>query len=309
MIESTARMVNGKMTTEGGEAFKLTCSVCGATTPAATPEPRHWPEGWAEIQTPTSHCGHLCPECAETHCSRCGREFADDELFEVDGLGLEVEGGGRECGECAGKVKCSCCGKVIDRDSAMTPDAGAYCEDDTGELCESCYYDDEPVVTVTGADGEVHGIGAYRADEEALAVVASVGYKHTDGWRGYYTFTVAEGWERVREDCILSMSRDAEELHEFDEAVRKVFGEKGVEWARVISCTSNCCSAGYDLLARTADLDRNPGLREAVEKLVEAYRDPVRFNITAVTGADPSELSPVEAMVGVLGALMLKGAK
>jgi hypothetical protein len=102
----------------------------------------------------------------------------------------------------------------------------------------------------------------------------------TDPWRGYYE-PKGEGWAHVHEDCILTWSRDAEELKKFHEAAKRILWRAGIPFAVAFGTTSNLFSAGYDILVRKKDAAVASAL---LGILAARYRDSERFALTALTG-------------------------
>ena len=112
------------------------------------------------------------------------------------------------------------------------------------------------------------------------------GYHRTDPWRGYYE-PQAEGWKNLHSDCILSYSRDAEELKKFDVDIKRMLWELGYQFAVCFGTTSNVFSCGYDILVRKTeepDIVKEMALYSSLMRLSMKYRDPERFRMTALTG-------------------------
>ena len=146
--------------------------------------------------------------------------------------------------------------------------------DDRGEPIATVYFDD---------DDEPHGIGYYHDDTDGAFKPV---YKRLDGWRGYYNIEPSDDWELAHTDCILAHSADAENLKEFDDALREILGLRDIKYARVFTKTSNIFSMGYDFFVEAG---KGEAVGEIVEALEEAYRDPQDFRATALTGKDKKD--------------------
>jgi len=111
-------------------------------------------------------------------------------------------------------------------------------------------------------------------------------YIRTDAWRGYYE-PVAEGWKVLHSDCILAFSEDERQLKEFDTDIKQVLWELGFEFAVCFGRTSNLFSCGYDVLIHQdeeEDIVKKTALYVKIIELKAKFRDPARFNLTALTG-------------------------
>ena len=176
----------------------------------------------------------------------------------------------------------------------------------TAENMSAMVEDDEaePDVTViySGEDDEPKTIGHYHdytdGDFEAK-------WKSTDGWRGYFEVT-SKDWVKVHDDCILSMSADADELHKFDETLQKLLQEKGIRYARVFARTSNVFSTGYDFFVEKGKATQAKMLAQL---LALRYRDPARFRATALTGADPEQMTPHDKLFVKYASQIMEGKK
>lgn len=111
-------------------------------------------------------------------------------------------------------------------------------------------------------------------------------YVRTDTWRGYYE-PMAEGWKVLHSDCILAFSEDERQLKEFDTDIKQVLWELGFEFAVCFGRTSNLFSCGYDVLIHQdeeGDITKKAALYVRLIELKAKFRDPARFNLTALTG-------------------------
>jgi hypothetical protein len=147
----------------------------------------------------------------------------------------------------------------------------------------------EPIATVFyGNDDEPHTVGNYHDDTEGDF---DAKWHSTDAWRGYYEVEPSEKWEELHSDAILSMSEDEKELKEFDDNLRAELDSQGIPYARVFTRTSNVFSTGYNFYVKKGYAKK---VEKLVEKLKEKHRDPERFTATALTGADPSEMTEAD---------------
>jgi len=138
--------------------------------------------------------------------------------------------------------------------------------------------------TVDGTDLEELQIQVCDCEESPI----QFGYHKTDAWRGYYE-PEAEGWKNLHSDCILSYSRDSEELKEFDTDIKRMLWELGYEFAVCFGRTSNVFSCGYDILIKESeeqDIIKQMAMYMKLMELRTKYRDSERFRLTALTGKD-----------------------
>jgi hypothetical protein len=147
----------------------------------------------------------------------------------------------------------------------------------------------EPIATVFyGNDDTPHIVGNYHDDTEGDF---DAKWKSTDAWRGYYEVVPSEKWEELHSDAILSYSEDEKELKEFDDKLRAELDAQGIPYARVFTRTSNVFSTGYDFYVKKGYAKQ---VEKLVEELKEKHRDPERFTSTALTGADPKDLTEAD---------------
>lgn len=168
-------------------------------------------------------------------------------------------------------------------------------------LCHACmaYDESEPYSTVVYWDGHKATIGHYHNDTEGDFQANWEG----EGYRGHYSVTCSAKWSLLHSDGILAMSNDANELKEFDDHLTEALKEKGIKWARVISRSSNLFFAPYDLFVearRLKDVER------IVKHLSSVYRDPVRYNVTALTGKDPKDCDDRDIAFASIASKILK---
>jgi hypothetical protein len=160
-----------------------------------------------------------------------------------------------------GQRKCCCCEQYFDAENyGNWPDGGAL-EPDAGILCETCYSEDETVVTVQmfyvdGSRAKLE-LGQFRAmlweqDEDGNSDYDTIDeatgwtakWHSTDGWRGYYDIGAPDGWVNVKSDAIFDLT--ARDLERFDARLRDFASERCVTVARVTARTSNVFSVGGD---------------------------------------------------------------
>jgi len=165
-------------------------------------------------------------------------------------------------------VKCTICDRRIRKSEAYVGDEGSPLEDEV--LCDSCYYDDEPVATVFyGRDKEPYIISGARNETEGDF---SVQWRSTDPWRGYYE-TKSEKYTLVNTAELLAYHESEKMLKDFDEKIRELFDEHGIEHARVFARSSNVFYNNYDLYVRK-DQALLAGLLVAKAKSEVDYNNP-----------------------------------
>ena len=153
-------------------------------------------------------------------------------------------------------------------------------------LCETCYYEDEPCATILYGDDDSPRIISDTRDETEGDF--KVKWHATDAWRGHYKVE-SDNYRLIHTDCILSYSKDAQELEQFDEELRKTLTERGVRYVRVFTRTSNVFSSGYDFFVHKDDFERAEDVMAVLATAYQLrlrYRDSERFTMTALTGKD-----------------------
>lgn len=202
------------------------------------------------------------------------------------------------------KVKCCLCEEEVSKDGSFIGEEGT---DTAGEpVCETCWCESEPKSTFFFSD---------RGEDDSLVVDAvrnqpreegygkwKVEWHNSGGYRGHYEVTPPKEWKVVAADCALSYSEDEQNLKKFDDTLQEFLKENGIDFVRVFSRTSNVFSSGYDFFVKKADYKK---VVKVSDKLKAVYRDPVKFNITAITGADPKDVTPTEKLFALLGAAMI----
>jgi hypothetical protein len=177
----------------------------------------------------------------------------------------------------------------------------------------------EPEATIKFSTGDEVIIGYYDIyDDVGYAEDFETGWVKTDAWRGYYNIKAnPKKWVEINDDNILAYSEDAKNLKRFDEDVTAILDNIGVEWARAIARSSNVFSSGYTLFAYVPDLIdvgvKNPKkietlLKDIVELKLE-FRDPVSYEMTALTGKDPSQFNREDYLFTQSAHKLMKGEK
>jgi len=142
-------------------------------------------------------------------------------------------------------MKCSICEKKLKKGEVFYGDEGTYYEGKP--LCETCYYEDEPCATVFyGRDDQPYFISLTRNETEGDFEVE---WHSTDPWRGYYE-AKSEKYALVNTAELLAYHQSEEMLKEFDEKIRELFDEHGIDYARVFARSSNVFYQNYDLYVK-----------------------------------------------------------
>jgi len=162
----------------------------------------------------------------------------------------------------------------------------------------------EPEATVYYGDSEEpEVITQYRDDTDGDFQTK---WHSTDPWRGYFDIVPSKDWKLVHTDCSLAYSQDEAELKQFDETLRKTLDKLGIKYARVFSRTSNVFSGGYDFFVEAGKADKVSGL---VKLLAVKFRDPAKFQFTAMTGKDPSEATQDDKLFTKYAGELMSGKK
>ena len=135
-------------------------------------------------------------------------------------------------------MKCSICEEEIkDESEVFYGDKATYYEGKL--LCETCYFENEPVATVYfNKDDYPHVISYTRNETEG---VFRAKWHSTDPWRGYYE-TESDDYALVNTAELLAYHESERMLKEFDEKIRELFNEHGIDYARVFARSSNILS-------------------------------------------------------------------
>lgn len=152
-------------------------------------------------------------------------------------------------------------------------------------------YDEAGATVYYGDSDEPHTIGTYHDFTDGDF---DVKWKSTDAWRGYYDVVPSKGWKALHSDVILAYSEDAENLEKMDKELQDEMNERGIKYARVFTRTSNVFSSGLDTFVEAGHVKEVEGL---AKKLAKKYRNPEDFELTALTGANPSEATKQDKML------------
>jgi len=142
-------------------------------------------------------------------------------------------------------VRCAVCDKRIKKAEAYVGDKGTPLEDKS--LCETCYNEDEPAATVFyGRDEQPYIISEARNETEGDF---SARWRSTDPWRGHYE-TKSEKYALVNTAELLAYHESEKMLKDFDEKIKELFDEHGIDYARVFARSSNLFYQNYDLYVK-----------------------------------------------------------
>jgi hypothetical protein len=136
---------------------------------------------------------------------------------------------------------CAMCEGPISKDQR-------YCGDEATEyagkpLCETCYYEDEPVATVFyGTDEEPRYISHTRNETEGDFRVT---WHPTDPWRGYYE-AQSDKYAQVLSDAILAYHESEAMLKDLNDRLIQLYDEHDLDFGRVFARTSNVFSTGLE---------------------------------------------------------------
>jgi hypothetical protein len=137
-------------------------------------------------------------------------------------------------------VKCSICNTKV-KDSYVG-DIGTLYEGKP--LCETCYYEDEPAATVFySRDRQPYVISCTRNETDGDFKVQ---WHSTDPWRGYYEVK-SEKYALVNSAELLAWHQSERMLKKFDDRIKELFDEQGIEYVRVFARTSNVFYSNYKL--------------------------------------------------------------
>jgi hypothetical protein len=131
------------------------------------------------------------------------------------------------------------------KSEAYLGDKGTFYENKL--LCESCYYEDEPCATILYKGDEQPYVISHARDETEGDF--SVSWHSTDPWRGYYE-TKSEEYSLVNTAELLAYHESEQMLKDFDEKIRELFDEHGMDYARVFARSSNVFYQNYDLYVK-----------------------------------------------------------
>lgn len=142
-------------------------------------------------------------------------------------------------------MKCYSCGQRLRKDDAHYGDEKTYYQNKP--LCETCYFEDEPNVTVYyNSDETPYIISSTRNETEGDFWVE---WHSADPWRGYFE-TKSDKYSLVNTAELLSYHESEEMLARFDKRIRELFDENGIEYARLFARSSNVFYQNYDLYVK-----------------------------------------------------------
>jgi hypothetical protein len=142
-------------------------------------------------------------------------------------------------------VKCSICRNVVEEQAAYLGEKGTPYEGKP--LCESCYFEDDTAATVYyNRDERPYVISETRNETDGDF---SVRWRGIDPWRGYYE-TKSDKYSWVNTAELLSYHESEEMWEDFDERIRELFDDHGIEYARVFARSSNLFYNNYDLYVK-----------------------------------------------------------
>jgi len=134
-------------------------------------------------------------------------------------------------------------------------------------------------------------VGTWRVHRERI-----------DGWRSYVKIDPPKEWIEFHSDTALFGSQDSQELERFDLYLRKALVAKDMRLIRASAITTNVCATNIDYFI---EKENEKAARSVAKKLAAAFRDPVRFNLTAITGKDPDDADFGDHIVAAMGAVVL----
>jgi len=142
-------------------------------------------------------------------------------------------------------MRCTICDRRIKKSEVYVGDEGSPLEGKA--LCDSCYYDNESAATVFyGRDEQPYIISEAKNETEGDF---SVRWRNTDPWRGYYE-TRSDKYALVNTAELLAYHESENMLKDFDEKIRELFDDHGIEYARVFARSSNVFYNNYDLYVK-----------------------------------------------------------
>lgn len=158
-------------------------------------------------------------------------------------------------------------------------------DDDRSEASATVYYGK------AGDESDVYTIGYYHNDTDGDFEVK---WQDSGGWRGYYDVIPSKKWKLLHTDNILSYSEDSENLKKFDDALQDALVAHGIKFARIFTRSSNVFSTGLDTFVEAG---REKEVEGIAKSLAKRYRNPADYELTALTGADPSSATKQDKML------------
>jgi hypothetical protein len=142
----------------------------------------------------------------------------------------------------AKRIICASCGKPIIKNELYCGEEATYFE--KKPLCEACFYEDEPVVTLyRGKNKEPYHITQTRNDTggEFRAL-----WHSSDPWRGRYQIT-SKSYGLVFSDAILSYHESESMLKELNDKAVEKLSKANIDFYRAFLRTSNLFCTDYDI--------------------------------------------------------------
>jgi hypothetical protein len=139
------------------------------------------------------------------------------------------------------RTVCASCEEMIRGEVYFGDDATHY---EGKPLCETCYYEDEPVVTLYhNQDEEPYHISLARNDTDGKFLAK---WHSTDPWRGRYELS-SESYSMVFSDAILAYHESEAMLKELNDKAIEKFTEASIDFYRAFLRTSNLFCSNYDI--------------------------------------------------------------
>lgn len=164
----------------------------------------------------------------------------------VDDLPLAIDNWVRERVRIDDAYVCDSCDQVRSE---------AY-EYDGEMICRRCEEDDlrEPMATVKHSEfSRPLRIGHYRNETELeLENGFEAEWVSTSAWRGYVKVSAEGDWKLVESKNVLTAWNDRD-VKKLDEKLTDLADQYDVEWARVMSRTSNVFSNNFDFFVRGSE--------------------------------------------------------
>ncbi len=138
---------------------------------------------------------------------------------------------------------CVCCEETIGNDDKLYfGDVATHYENKP--LCENCYYEDEPVVTIFYLnEQEPYRISLTRNGTDGQFKAK---WRSTDAWRGRYELE-SKNYSRIFSDSILSYHESEAMLKELNDKAIETFMINGIDFYRAFLRTSNLFCTDYDI--------------------------------------------------------------
>lgn len=163
---------------------------------------------------------------------------------------------------------CVLCGQRMGNDGVHFGDVGTFYQGK--RLCETCYYESEPIATLYYGTCDTPNIISETRNETDGAFVAK--WHSTDPWRGYYE-VASSPYVMINEAESLAWHESQEMLRKFAETARILFEKHSINYVKAFARTSNLfCQTFYLFVDRTQALSGSLLVAEAKKKV--GYDDP-----------------------------------